>query len=249
MFNQNLKVMKFKNQGFVLLLVFTIFLSVGCSKEKDELVLYQKQAGKLKIEVYQQDNETPVTDQLVNLHKGSAEFKFEKTNSEGKIDFGKVLQGNYTISLKDVNLGAENDLSEASVYNINKNAQVMTDETTKEIINVKDYIGSFYVTVIDRYTDSVYNDANVYLLKKNIYDRYDYFIDAESDIDPYAIDKKTTDDQGMATFVDIPANYSYSFLVVCKTDSSDIKTNGIDFYLETKEDKHAVLNISFPIIP
>ncbi len=247
MFNQKLEIMKFTNQSFALFLVITIFLSLGCSNEKDELVLYEKKAGKLNIEVYQQDDETPVADKLVKLYSGSTEFKAEETDSKGKVDFGQVLQGTYTISLKDINIGTENDLSEASLYNVNKKVQVMTDETTKEIINVKDYVGSFYVTVFDRYSDSVYNDANIYLLKKNIYSRYNYYIDNESDIDPYAIGQKTTDDKGMATFTDVPANYDYIFLVVNKTDTADIETDGMYMYydLDTKDDKQVVVNVSF----
>ncbi len=247
MFNQKLEIMKFTNQCFILFLIITLFLSIGCSKEKDELVLYEKKAGKLNIEVYQQDDETPVANKLVKLYSGSTEFKTEETDSKGKVDFGQLLQGNYTISLKDINLGTGNDLNEASVYNVNKIVQVMTDETTKEKINVKDYVGSFYVTVIDLYTDSVYTDANIYLLKKDIYERHDYSIDNESDIIPYAIDQKTTDDKGMATFTDVPANYNYMFFVANDADTADIETDNMWYYLDTKEEEQVVLDVSLPV--
>jgi hypothetical protein len=209
--------------------IIAAFLLSSCEKDKTEfpseytVTQINVNSGNLTVTIAD-TNGNPLANITVILQSGITELNRLQTNSSGKVDFGKLINGTYTIVVNEVKVGEH-------VYKINKTVQVLTGQTTKTEIKPESFAGDVEVYVYNSIYDSALANYNVHLIPFN-----DDYEDTEghSDYITLSYASGVTGSDGTVSFKNIPSGYYYNVYVYNTTDTT-MSTS--DFYLDNYEEQ------------
>ncbi len=201
-----------------------IFILTGCDKNKDELMMEVKNTGDVKVVLYAGGKINPVEGAYIKLYEADlfgTVVADQITDKNGEALFKNIEQGNYLLYSPQLKLSEGVDVNQDSTYFLYKTTQVLSDETLIDTIDIKEHTGTITLRLFGE-NDSLYTNANVYMLRYNnaLYYQYHALLKNEEDLNIYACDKQTTDEDGCVTYK-APTG-SYFFCIVNKKDSTDI---------------------------
>jgi len=239
-----------KNTVFIVFITFLslVFLITGCDKSKDELILQIKNSGDIKVAFYAGEKNNPVVGAPISLCEDyfSPVITEQITDKNGEVFFQNIEQGTYMLYSPRLKLAEGPDVNQDSTYFFVKSTQVLSGETYMDTVNIKDHTGTIMLQVFDE-NDSLYTNANVYMLRYNtdLYSRYRHTLLKDKEgLNTYASDKMITREDGFVTYEDVPTGF-YFFGIVNKNDSTDISLGHLVFLFDKDTEAFNKIYVDF----
>lgn len=132
--------MRKKTQIFRLAMFLAIsVLSVSCQKDDMESITL-KSSGNLAVTIL--NGEEPVANAELWLLNGATENEIDVvlTDEDGKIDFGKLNEGTYVLSL---------EIESPKYTRIYQEVQVISGESVSKVVQIGDYVGTYTVALFN----------------------------------------------------------------------------------------------------
>ena len=204
------------------LLAFAMLL-IMCTDDND-LNVTLKMDGSLFVSVTD-DSENPIEDTKVKLYIESLEgdlLDAYYTNTNGEVDFGKVLTGTYVINVDTPKV-------DGIKYNPIKTLQVTSGSSKEITVNVEEYTGKFKLTIYlsDYLGGGPFTNLDVIVVPNELYDS-DYTV---AELVARAEFSGRTDTEGVV-ILDIPSNRDFRLIAYKGT----YKKNELTFVNLEKDD-------------
>ena len=238
--------MKTKNY----ILIFVMLISFFSCSEETEFTITLKESGNLDVQLVQ--NGSPIANETIYLipfeNSYSKEIKssleqysvdYQKTNSNGVVDYGEVNAGNYYLATEGV------EVSDKTYYPI-KIAQVISAGSKSVTMEVMDFTGTISLTIQEydyyNYEYAPLVGANVAIISEDdYYQSYDF-----DDWMDKKIEDKVTNSNGEVSYT-LPSGDYYIAIIYITDVYGDVYDYDAEYltYLDQGEDYEENITVYF----